>query len=552
MLVHLKVSNFALIEVLELSWHSGFTTITGETGAGKSIMLGALNHLLGQRADLKALKDDSQKCVIEGTFRLAAGQYASLFESLELDFEEESILRREILPSGKSRAFVNDSPVRLEQMQKLSNHLIDIHSQHDTLLLNDTAFQLELIDSFGQHQELIQDYQASYKEWKASSRRLKDLKDLSAQEGGDLDYLEFLYQELADAKLIPSEQEDIEQKLEVLEHKGKIESALSSIETLSQASSPGLDEMLRIVNSELKSVRHLNSQLEEFANRSEALLIEFEDLRQEIESYASNSQFDPLEKEKLDARLSQLIHLQRKHQVEDVNGLITKRDSLDERMSAAADREQAIKMEGEALESFHEEMVSKAKLLHEARKSLIPNLVGSIKQLLSELNMSNASFEIQLSSNTHYELRGNDQVSFLFSANPGQSPKPLNKVASGGELSRVMLSLKAILAKSRSLPTIIFDEIDTGVSGQTALKIGDILKEMGQYMQVISITHLAQIASKGIQHYLVKKESSADDTKTEIQVLSPSQRLEEVARLLGGDAPSDAALANARELIEQA
>lgn len=550
MLSHLRISNFALIEKLDLEWQPGFTTITGETGAGKSIMLGALNHLLGQRADLKALKNDKQKCIIEGYFKLDPHQFKVLFEDLDLDFDEESIIRREILPSGKSRAFVNDSPVRLDVLQSLSQHLIDIHSQHDTLLLNDTGFQLKLIDSFGNHQKSLAQYQRCFKDWSKTRKVLSQLEQEMRDEGGDLDYLEFLHKELTEARLIPGEAQELEEKLALLEHSEKIESALARVSELSEASPLGLQEMLSQVRQELNGIARYDERLASFAERGESLLIEFNDLRQEIETYSADSQFDPQEKDRLDTRFSQLIHLQRKHQVEQVEGLIARRDEIEAKMTAADQREQKYKDAQSELKRIESELSDAAEKLHQARLKLKPKLESEILKLLAELNLADARFEIEFESISQFELMGRDKVSFKFSANLGRPLQELHKVASGGELSRVMLALKAILARSKSLPTIIFDEIDTGVSGETALKIGAILKDMGKHMQVISITHLAQIAAKGERQYLVKKESREKSTRSDILVLDEQSRLKEIARLLGGDQISDAALANARELIQ--
>lgn len=550
MLSHLRISNFALIDELDLDWKAGFTTITGETGAGKSIMLGALNHLLGQRADLKALKNPERKCIIEGTFRLEEANFSQLFEELGLDFETESIIRREILPSGKSRAFVNDSPVRLDTLNQLSQHLIDIHSQHDTLLLNDPIFQLDLIDRFGEHQEALHTYKEAYRSWRKILKDIQQVEEEMRAEGGDLDYLEFLLQELIDAKLVPGEASEIEERLARMEHSGKIQDSLSSIAELSDAQPMGLSDMLQRMRQELGSIASFDEKLEEFNRRTESLLIEFLDLRQELENYQADSQYDPREKEQLDERLSQLIHLQRKHQVEGSEALIEKRDSIDAQMVAASDRDFKLKELRKAADSMKVQLEQAAEHLHQYREKLIEPLERALMKILSELNMPEARFRIELSPKEQLDISGADQVHFLFSANPGQALQTLQKVASGGELSRVMLALKSLLAQSRSLPTIIFDEIDTGVSGETALKIGAILKEMGTHMQVISITHLAQIAAYGARQYLVKKSSTADSTKSEIYELDEAARLNEIARILGGNVPSEAALANARELIQ--
>lgn len=550
MLSHLRISNFALIDELDLQWKPGLTTITGETGAGKSIMLGALNHLLGQRADLKALKNQDQKCIIEGTFQLDPTLFRKLFEQLDLDFEGESIIRREILPSGKSRAFINDSPVRLDTLQRLSQHLIDIHSQHDTLLLNDPLFQLDLIDSFGEHQEALGTYKEAYHSWRLILKDIIDLEEEMRLEGGDLDYLEFLLQELIDAKLVPKEEEEIEEQLSKMEFSEKIQESLNTIAALSDTQPMGLADMLQRMKQELGTIAGFDEKLESLNDRSNSLLIEFLDLKQELENYQSDSQYDAREKERLDERLSQLIHLQRKHQVQSSEELIEKRDSLDDQMVHASDRDLKLQELRQSAENMEAQLEKAAQNLHLYRTHLIEPLEGALLKILAELNMAEARFNIRLNSKSSFDLSGKDQVQFLFSANPGQAMQSLQKVASGGELSRVMLALKALLAKSRSLPTIIFDEIDTGVSGETALKIGKILKDMGLHMQVISITHLAQIAAYGSRQYLVKKSSTADNTRSEIYELNEEARLNEIARILGGNIPSEAALANARELIQ--
>ncbi|MCR9154045.1 MAG: DNA repair protein RecN [Bacteroidetes bacterium] len=550
MLSHLRISNFALIEELDLNWHEGFTTITGETGAGKSIMLGALNHLLGKRADLKALKNPDLKCVIEGSFSLSPQPFQALFEDLDLDFEQETIIRREILPSGKSRAFVNDSPVRLDSLQELGMHLIDIHSQHDTLLLNDATFQLKLIDSFGEHQEHLTEYQKLYKQWTQLQKDIEGLKDEMREEGGDQDYLAFLHQELVDAKLIPGEAEELEAKLDLMEQSGKLNAALSRIQEISDSPAQGLSALLGELKLELQGISKLADSLGEFHQRAESLWIEFNDLRQEIETFSADSSFNPAEKENLDDRLSQLIHLQRKHQCLDAEELIAKRDGLEARILAAEAREENLAKAEKEAQALHLKLSDQAEQLHQIRKELKAELELQILHLLKELNMADALFTIAIEPKSDFDRMGKDQVQFLFSANPGQAPRSLQKVASGGELSRVMLALKSILARSKGLPTIIFDEIDTGVSGETALKIGAILRNMGQHMQVISISHLAQIAAGGQQQYLVKKHSSENSTRSEIFQLNQEQRLKEIARLLGGDQISEAALANARELIQ--
>ncbi len=550
MLQELKVKNFALIEKLNLEIEPGFSVITGETGAGKSILLGALGHLLGQRADLKALRDKDQKCVIEGDFNLSSKRFKTLFENLELDFEEHTIIRREILASGKSRAFVNDSPVRLEQLSELAKHLIDIHSQHDTLLLNDSSFQLELIDSFGKYQAKIDDYQKSYHGWKDLKSKLVELEAEQNEEGGDRDYLQFLFEEISQAKLVPGEQEELEHKLDLLENAGTIEEKVQESLQLADLEPNGLSEALRKLQLNLQAIAGFDPALEKLSERASSLQIEFEDLRQELESFASDTNFNPTEKENADARLSLIIQLQKKHSVENLEELIAKGTEIESKILRAEERDLTIKSIREQILLAEEELKLRAKALTASRQKIIPELLKAMQNMLADLNLSAAQFDIQIEPYADYRENGKDKLSFFFSANPGMPLQALNKVASGGELSRVMLALKAMLSKSKSLPTIIFDEIDTGVSGETALKIAKILKNMGQQMQVISISHLAQIASKAEQHYKVEKRAEEGQTRTTIKALSPFQREEEIARLLSGDDPSAEALANARALLK--
>lgn len=550
MLKALKVKNFALIEALELELEPGFTVITGETGAGKSILLGALSHLLGARADLKALRNKDQKCIIEGDFDLKATQYPALFESLDLDYEALTIIRREILPSGKSRAFVNDSPVRLDQLSALSAHLIDIHSQHDTLLLRDKDYQLELLDAYGGHRAELNNYKELYQNWRSLKDQLNTLLEKQRDEGGDRDYLQFLFDELEAAKLVPGEQEELEQKLELLEHAGTIEEKLQDSLRLADGEPLGISELLRQLTHNFSGLSTFDKRLNELFERVNSLQIEFEDLRQEIEAFGSDSNFDPREREQCDQRLSEIISLQKKHQVDSLEGLIGKKEEIELKIVDAESRIAEIEELERSIEQQFEQLEKAAKKLRDRRLACIPDLVKSMQALLADLNLEAAQFEIKLEAEEQFRINGKDRLSLLFSANPGQAVQVLSKVASGGELSRVMLALKALLSRSKSLATIIFDEIDTGVSGETAIKIAQILKEMGQNLQVISISHLAQIASKANQHLKVEKVSSSDSTATHLRILDPFQREQEIARLLSGDAPSEAALANARALLE--
>lgn len=549
MLKKLSVDNFALIDNLQLDFPQGFSVITGETGAGKSILLGALGHLLGDRADLKALRDPAKKCIIEGVFLLDSKKFLLPFKEHDLDFEEESIIRREIQPSGKSRAFINDTPVRLDVLTKITERLIDVHSQHDTLLLNNTGFQLELIDSFALNTKQGAVYQKHYLKHVELLKSLKLLEAEQREEGGDADYRQFLFEELESAQLIPGEQEDIEGKLAKLEHVGSIESAVSEALKLAQSEPFGISESLKQSRNQIKAVARFDKGLASLAERLSSLSIEFEDIRAELEQIGEDSTFNPQEKESLDLRLSQLMGLQKKHLVASNEELIAKKLEIEESIVEAINRDDKLTDLRQQVEAVLLQLLEAATVLRNSRQAVLAKLQSSLEKILSGLNMADAQFIIEISESANFTPSGKDDIRFLFSANLGQKPALLNKIASGGELSRVMLALKAILSRTKSLPTIIFDEIDTGVSGATARKIADILADMGKDMQVISISHLAQIAAKGESHFKVWKENLAGKTQTRIQELSADQRLEEIARLLSGEEITEAALANARQLI---
>jgi DNA repair protein RecN (Recombination protein N) len=549
MLKKLSVDNFALIDNLQLDFPKGFSVITGETGAGKSILLGALGHLLGARADLKALRNPTKKCIIEGVFQLDSKKFLHAFKEHDLDFEEESIIRREIQPSGKSRAFINDTPVRLDVLSQITERLIDVHSQHDTLLLNNTSFQLELIDSFALNTKQQKAYQKHYLKHLDLFKSLNLLEAEQRKEGGDADYRQFLFEELESAQLIPGEQEDIEGKLAKLEHVGSIEAAVSEALNLAQSEPFGISESLKQSRNQIKNVARFDKNLATLADRLNSLSIEFEDIREELEQIGEDSTFNPQEKESLDTRLSLLMGLQKKHLVTSNEDLIAKKLEIEDSIAEAINRDDKLTELRKQVDAVKLQLQEAADILRNSRQKVLAKLQSSLEGILAGLNMVDAQFIIEISESSNFTPSGKDDIRFLFSANLGQKPALLNKIASGGELSRVMLALKAILSRTKSLPTIIFDEIDTGVSGATARKIADILADMGQDMQVISISHLAQIAAKGESHFKVWKENSDGKTQTKIQELTADQRLEEIARLLSGEEITEAALANARQLI---
>ncbi len=548
MLKHLSVKNYALIEELELTLHQGFSVITGETGAGKSIILGALSLILGKRAELKALGNESKKCVVEGHFETSKS-FLPFFEEQDLDYDETTIIRREISPSGKSRAFINDSPVTLDVLNKLAIRLIDVHSQHQNLLLSNKNFQLDLLDNFAQNEQIKNEFLKVYNSYIHIQKELKDVRQNSDPEGYDIDYLEFLFSELESAKLVPDEQEELERELHILQNAGEIQTKLSEANNLINNEEAGLLSNLQRVYGTLASVAVYNSDLENLAQRIDSIRIELDDVRLEIEDEANAMEFDPEKAQQLDNRLSQLIMLQKKHRVNDVENLILKKEELQQKIENIANFGERIAKLEKQLEDVKKALVEAAHQLHRSRTQITAQLEKEIDELLVSLNMPHAKLKIQIDLLDEFSSSGNDQVEFLFSANKGQQPQSLTKVASGGELSRIMLALKAIMSKTKNLPTVIFDEIDTGVSGETAGKIGGILSNMGRYMQVVAISHLPQIASVGQQHFKVIKENKGNYTATTIHELSHNERVEELARMLSGEKITSAALENARALM---
>jgi DNA repair protein RecN (Recombination protein N) len=550
MLQHLSIKNYALIDTLELDLKKGLSVITGETGAGKSIILGALNLVLGKRADLKVLKDGTTKCIVEAVFVLNEKENIAFFTENDIDFEAQTIVRREILPSGKSRAFINDTPVTLGVVNQLAERVIDVHSQHQTMLLSDSQYQLALLDSFAKNEMELVEYQQEYQSYNHLKQKIDQLNEIAQNEAGDSDYINFLLNELNEARLIPDEQEEIEEELSVLEHAEEIQGNLSSIITISEGESgEGLRAGLVAIDNHLKNLSRYHKDYEELQQRVDSLRIEFEDIYMEVEQKAEGLDFEPERLEKLDTRLSLLVNLQKKHAVSSVEELIAKKDDLAKKVAELDGVEEELSRLTIELKDCEKRLNIKANALHESRLKATTNVEDQIIELLASLNMKTALFKIDVVQTEQYKSRGADDVKFSFTANKGLLPQALSKVASGGEMSRVMLALKAIMARRNNLPSIIFDEIDTGVSGETAMKIGAILKEMGASMQVIAITHLPQIAGMGQQHYKVVKELRHESTFTNILSLNNEERLNEVARLLSGDEISEAALANARTML---
>lgn len=550
MLKHLSVNNYALIDQLDLEFRKGLTVLTGETGAGKSIILGALGLVLGKRADLKALRNLEQKCVVEAVFTLDDQKFQDFFAQNDLDFETECLIRREITPGGKSRTFINDTPVTLNILNSLSSQLIDVHSQHDTLLLNNIAFQLQLLDSYANNPSERKTYTLAYQEWRKAAAAIAEFEKNFSLESFDLDYQQFLYEELVDSKLVQGEQERLEQELLILESAGEITEHLSTaIGSFGDGSAEGLTASLQLLIASLRKLTNFGEEYQELLNRSESTHIELEDILGELETLTEKVEMNPAKLNSLDERLTILVRLQKKHGVLTEDDLINKRDEIGDKLDQFAHHENKLEKLRQDLVRAEEVLGEVSLKLTASRKVALPHVEDGVEQLLKDLNMPAAHFEVQLSE-TPFQHSGSDAIDFYFSANPGQGTRPLSKVASGGELSRVMLAVKAIMAARNELPTIIFDEIDTGVSGETAGKIGSILKGMSQSMQVIAITHLPQIASRGDVHLKVYKEIEGEATRSSIEVLHEDARLQELARMLSGEQITDAAIANARTLLQ--
>jgi DNA repair protein RecN (Recombination protein N) len=552
MLIKLFVQNYALIKELDVELENGLTIITGETGAGKSILLGALSLILGTRADTTVLLDKNEKCTVEGTFRIEEYDLNDFFFSNDLDYESVTILRREINPAGKSRAFINDTPVTLNLLKDLGDRLIDIHSQHQTLMLNDNSFQLNIIDSFAGTAKLIVDYRQAYSNYRKLTKEYNGIKEKEKQNKADMEYYQFQLNQLEEARLKNGEQEELESEHELLVHAEEIKLALSASSNLLSGEGISILSMLNELKINIGRIKTFLPDGESLQSRTGSSLIELDDLAGEIEELASSIEADPHRLSEVSNRLDTIYSLIQKHRVNNLNELIIKKEEIMERLlSVVSDDERLAE-----LESLLEKELGTLKTISEEmsvrRRSVIPDIEIKITGLLKQLGMPNAKFRISLTQSNQFGSAGIDHADFLFSANKQVVPENLAKIASGGELSRVMLSLKSLLTKNNNLPTIIFDEIDSGVSGEVADKVGQILSGMGKYMQVINITHLPQVASRGKKHFHVYKDDTDDSTFTRVKLLSHKERILEVARLLSGSEVTETAMKNARELLKAA
>ncbi len=549
MLSKLSIKNYALIDHLNVSFAHGFTSITGETGAGKSILLGGLSLVLGKRADLSSLRDKDRKCIIEAEFEIKKYKLRSFFKENALDYEDTTIVRREILPSGKSRAFINDTPITLDVMSRLGNSLIDVHSQHQTLQLANNDFQLKVIDALADNSSVLKEYSEKYEHYRKTSKDLLQLIDLQKNANKEHDYNSFLLEELEEASLKEGIQEELEERYQQLNNVERILEQLTKGERLLN------DEQVGIVNL-LNELKQVSSRLSDFGNRYgelneriKSVSIEIDDIANELGSYQEHVETNPQMLEEINGKLQLLFDLQKKHGVDTVSDLAEAKEVLSKKVTITENLEADIKTKQEELLRNEAALAKTSILLSENRKKVLPELKEQLETSLASLGMPNADFKIQLTLSTDYKSNGKDDLTFLFSANKGTDFGELKKMASGGELSRIMLTIKAILAKYEHLPTMVFDEIDTGVSGEISNKMGDIMLAMSKNMQVFSITHLPQVASKGDQHFKVFKTDEDEVTHTRMKKLNTDERVTELAEMLGGKDLSDSAIAHARQLL---
>ena len=549
MLTSLSIKNYALIDNLQVDFNDGFSIITGETGAGKSILLGGLSLILGKRADLSSLKNTDEKCVIEAVFNIANYKLQALFKAEDFDYEAQTIIRREILPSGKSRAFVNDSPVNLNSLQLLGERLIDIHSQHETLQLTSNEFQFQVIDALANNEETLQTYKLELKAYKKLKKELQELLDFQTDAIKEHDYNSFLLNELVEANLVEGELELLEEEYETLNNIEGIKEKLSEAYQLLNEEQIGILSALTSLKSTLQKLSGYSSKYEDLFNRVNSSLIDMDDVYAEVDVLQDNLEADPNRLEVVDSKLRVLHNLMQKHVANDISELIDIKNKLDEKVSFTENLDGSIQKKRLEIEVKETDLNTISKTIHNKRTGIIPQLKEQLETILGSLGMPNAQFKIDVLYGEEFFTNGKDDLSFLFSANKGGNFNELKKAASGGELSRIMFAIKSVLSKYIQLPTIMFDEIDTGVSGEISNKMGDIMLEMSKTMQVFSITHLPQIAAKGHSHFKVYKEDVNDVTQTNLVKLNHDERIVEIAQMLGGIEMSSSAIAHAKELL---
>lgn len=548
MITHLSISNYALIRELSIAPHAGLNMITGETGAGKSIMLGAVGLLLGNRADVKALLDQETKCVVEAEFEIKDLGLEELFEELDLDYEDHSIIRREISPKGKSRAFVNDVPVTLDVLKELGLKLIDIHSQNESLQLSKKETKLEVLDDFAQSKKQLIQYQKTYNQYNQVSKKLDQLLERVKSAKQDSDYKNFLLEELVKADLRAGEQETLEEELSVLENAEEIKVQLSQIYNEFDGQEMGVNDQLKQAVATLRKMSAFGKELEGISERMDSAVTEIMDVIAEVNRVQEGVEHDPERIAQVQQRVNLIFELQQKHQVNSVQALLDIQARLEEEASGVLNMDEEIETLKFELSNLKKKLNEQAEQLSELRRAQIDTFCNQITELLKELGMPDGFVEVAYKRVEPWKM-GIDEVEFLFTANKGIAPEPLAKVASGGEFSRLMFCVKYVLASKTAMPTVIFDEIDTGVSGEIAIKLAQLMKKMSANHQLIAISHLPQVAAKGDQHYFVYKDNQSDKTQSAIRQLDDKSRLEAIARMIGGDSPSEVAINSARELI---
>ena len=552
MIKKLSVSNYTLIDELHIDFSAGFSVITGETGAGKSIILGALSLILGQRADLKSLRRSDEKAVIEGVFDIASYHLRDFFDENELDYDEgECILRREILPSGKSRAFINDTPVSLAQLKTLGEQLIDIHSQHQNMLLADSRFQLRVVDTMAGDAALLADYREHYRRWRERLQAYTRLQEENRSGREEEDYLRYQLTQLDEAHLQEGEQEELEAELQTLQHAEEIKNELAVLQEFLHAEETGVVSLLNATLSRMRALSRLYPEVDEWAGRLESDYIDLKDIASTVDRSQENLNMDPERLAWVENRLDTYYSLQQKHRLASAAELLALRDSFAERLARIENYDEELATLKHEVDEAESQVRDLAERLTRVRRQSAADISHTLTERVKPLGMPHLQFEIEVSPRPQFDETGGDAIRFLFSANKNQPLQPVSEVASGGEISRLMLSLKALVAHAMALPTIVFDEVDTGVSGEIADKIARIMREMSRCMQVISITHLPQVAAWGQTHYRVYKSDTATATATHLVRLTDSERVEEIARMLSGSSLTAAALDNARELLNR-
>lgn len=535
MLKSLTVSNYALIDSLSIDFDNGFSVITGETGAGKSILIGALGFVLGERSDSSIMLDETKKCTVEAEFLIDNERIKPFFEENDLDYDKELILRRELSSTKKSRAFINDTPVTAQQLKELGNQLVDIHSQHDSLLLTNADFQLDIVDNAADNYSLLVDYQAVYHKYVAFKNELKALREMAEKNVAENDFLAFQLDELLKADLQDNEYEEVSQRLEILENAEEVKTLLAqSLTTLSESEYSVLDQLNELKSSVDRLKRYI-PQAEQYLERIESTKIELKDIAQDLDAMQDSTQFDSDSLNEIQERFDLIQRLMMKHHVKDYSELLEIREDLQRKVGAYANIDEEIGKKERQLKDCEKELAKLADTLSGKRRKVKVSFEKSVTDIIRQLKMPHGVFEIEITDTAEFAVTGKNKVRFLFSANKGIAPDDMSRVASGGELSRLMLAIKAVASKSSYIPTLIFDEIDTGVSGEVASKLGDIMQTMGESLQIISITHLPQIASKAKNHFFVYKDESEQKTRSCIRLLSHDERVTEIAKMLSND-----------------